>query len=65
MRAPAWTKDYELSRCVTMFTSENNDDCSLLSFKEAVTGTDRRNWEKAIQSEMDSLKENNTWVPIT
>lgn len=62
MRAPAWTKDYELSRCVTMFTSENNDDCSLLTFKEAVTGTDRRNWEKAIQSEMDSLKENNTWV---
>ncbi|CAH2066607.1 unnamed protein product, partial [Iphiclides podalirius] len=54
-RPPAWTKDYELSRCVTMFTSENNDDydCSLLTYKEAVTGTDRRNWEKAIQSEME------------
>lgn len=50
-RPPAWTKDYELSRCVTMFSSENNDDydCSLLTYKEAVTGTNRRNWEKAIQ----------------
>lgn len=37
-----------------MFTSENNDDydCSLLTYKEAVTGIDRRNWEKAIQSEL-------------
>ncbi|CAF4951965.1 unnamed protein product [Pieris macdunnoughi] len=64
VRPPAWTKDYELSRCVTMLTSENNDDydCSLLTYKEAVTGTDRRNWEKAIQSEMESLQKNNTWV---
>ncbi|CAH4028994.1 unnamed protein product [Pieris brassicae] len=32
-----------------MFTSENND-------------TDRRNWEKAIQSEMESLQKNITWL---
>lgn len=49
-----------------MFTSENNDDydCSLLTYKEAVTSTDRRNWEKAIQSEMESLQKNNTWVLV-
>ncbi|CAH4034718.1 unnamed protein product [Pieris brassicae] len=43
VRPPAWTKDYELIRCVTMVTSENNDDndCSLLTYKEAVTGTNR------------------------
>ncbi|CAH4038775.1 unnamed protein product [Pieris brassicae] len=64
VRPPAWTKDYELSRCETMFTSDNNDDfdCSLLTYKEAVAGTDTRNLEKAMQSEMESLQKNITWI---
>ncbi|CAH2035178.1 unnamed protein product, partial [Iphiclides podalirius] len=66
VRPPAWTKDYEVSRSLTMFTSENNDDynCSLLTYKEAVTGTDRRNSERAIQSEMEPLQKNIIWVLV-
>jgi len=35
------------------------------SIKEAVSRSDGREWEQAILSELDSLFENNTWVPAT
>lgn len=40
---------------------EKLKDYVLLTYKEATTGEEKENWEKAIDSEKESLKKNKTW----
>ncbi|CAB3257951.1 unnamed protein product [Arctia plantaginis] len=43
---------------------EKLKDYVLLTYKEATTGIEKENWEKAIDSEKESLKKNKTWSLI-
>lgn len=39
-------------------------DHAFLTYQEAITGSDRYEWAKAIDEEKKSLQENNTWYEI-
>lgn len=55
-KPPKWFEDYE-----TSFLSIYNEPSS---YKEAMETADKENWIRAIQKEMDTLKENNTWIEV-
>ena len=35
-----------------------------LSFSEAISAPDAKHWDKAIRTEIDSIKKNNTWTLV-
>lgn len=65
-RQPRWLNDYETNfeDCndpETNFLSINNEPNS---YEEALQRDDKENWLKAIEKEIKTLKENNTWTEV-
>lgn len=54
IKRPNWMKDYE-----TGFLAREEEQ---LSYEEAISGKDRKNWIQGIENELEALKRNNTWI---
>ena len=56
IKAPSWLSDYE-----TAFVSETDDPTSV---EEAMQSKEANEWKKAMQEELKTLQENNTWTVV-
>lgn len=54
VKIPERLKEYEL----------NMEDEALLTYQEAITGSDKEQWVKAINEEKESLNKNQTWTYV-
>lgn len=57
IRPPEWHKDYSTDyTCFLSFIEENPQ-----TYEEAMKSAEKASWQKAMEEEISSLKENNTW----
>lgn len=54
VKKPAWLEEYD-----TVFVAQTDEQ---LSFREATTGEDSKQWFQAIEKEIEALNKNNTWT---
>lgn len=60
-KKPSWFKDYEQGE-ENMFLSYSCDEP--ISYQEAMKRPDKSKWEEAINKELQTLEENNTWEEV-